>query len=212
MEATYRVLRYLKKTPRKGLIFRKFSTKVVKVYSDADWAGSPTDIRSTSGYCTFLWGNLVTWRSKKQLLVARSSAKAEFRALSNGICEGMWLKKLLGELKMENCGPVELMYMIIRLPLVFSKIQFIMIEPNTSGGSSFHKWEDWKQDRWHQICSHTFADCRHSNQGTLSAHLWRYEFQVEHDQPLWSNLRGSDEIEIIWLLSFSLLIRLLSSS
>lgn len=110
MEATYRVLRYLKKTPRKGLIFRKFSTKVVKVYSDVDWAGSPTDIRSTSGYCTFLWGNLVSWRSKKQLLVARSSAEAEFRALSNGICEGMWLKKLLGELKMENCGPVELMY------------------------------------------------------------------------------------------------------
>ena len=47
--------------------------------------------RSTTGYCTYVWGNLVTWRSKKQSVVVRSSAKAEFRVLAQGICEGIWL-------------------------------------------------------------------------------------------------------------------------
>ncbi|PKU66556.1 putative mitochondrial protein [Dendrobium catenatum] len=50
----------------------------LEVYTDADYTGSPVDRRSTSGYCTFLGGNLVTWRSKKQNAVARSSAEAEY--------------------------------------------------------------------------------------------------------------------------------------
>lgn len=52
-------------------------------------------------------GNLVTWRSKKQPVVARSSAEAEYRALVHGICEGMWLRRLLHELRLENNSPVE---------------------------------------------------------------------------------------------------------
>ncbi|GJX06513.1 putative RNA-directed DNA polymerase [Tanacetum coccineum] len=47
-------------------------------YTDADWAGDRTDGKSTSGYFTFVGGNLVTWRSKKQKVVSRSSAEAEF--------------------------------------------------------------------------------------------------------------------------------------
>jgi len=57
------------------------------LFTDADWAGSITDQKSTSGYCTFVWGNLVTWRNKKQDVVARSSAKAEYRAMAQGVCE-----------------------------------------------------------------------------------------------------------------------------
>ncbi|XP_028794065.1 uncharacterized protein LOC114749688 [Neltuma alba] len=49
----------------------------------------PNPQTSTTGYCTFVWGNLVTWRSKKQPVVSRSSAEAEYRALALGICEGM---------------------------------------------------------------------------------------------------------------------------
>ncbi|KAK2972599.1 hypothetical protein RJ640_007068 [Escallonia rubra] len=64
------------------------------------WAGSITNRRSASGYCTYVWSNLVTWRSKKQYVVSRSSAEAEFRAIALGICEGMWLKRLLKELNM----------------------------------------------------------------------------------------------------------------
>lgn len=56
MEAVYRVLRYLKSNQGKGLFFRKSSGRNIEVYSDAEWAGSHTDRRSTSGYCTFVWG------------------------------------------------------------------------------------------------------------------------------------------------------------
>jgi len=70
----------------------------LEAYTDADYAGSLIDRRSTSGYCTFLGGNLVTWRSKKQNVVARSSAKSEFRAIAQGLCELLWLKIILVDL------------------------------------------------------------------------------------------------------------------
>ena len=72
-------LRYLKISLGKGLFFKKGTNRGIEVMSDADWAGSLTDRQSTSGYCSFVWGNLVNWRNKKQSVVARSSAEAEFR-------------------------------------------------------------------------------------------------------------------------------------
>ena len=99
MDAVFRILRYLKMTPGKGLYFKRGSNRSTEIFTDADWAGTITDRRSTSGYCTYVWGNLVTWRSKKQAVVSRSSAEAEFRAMAQGICEGIWLRRLLTELK-----------------------------------------------------------------------------------------------------------------
>ncbi|RVW79569.1 Retrovirus-related Pol polyprotein from transposon RE1 [Vitis vinifera] len=93
----------------KGLFFKRVASRDVEIFSDADWAGSLTDRRSTSGYCTYVWGNLVTWRSKKQSVVARSSAEAEARAMTHGICEGIWLKRLLEELQLAPHGPMKLM-------------------------------------------------------------------------------------------------------
>ncbi|CAL8084987.1 unnamed protein product [Prunus armeniaca] len=65
MGAVIRILMYLKVTPEKGLMFCKYGHTDVEAYTDVDWAGSVTDRRSTSGYFTFVGGNLVTWRSKK---------------------------------------------------------------------------------------------------------------------------------------------------
>ncbi|RVW73201.1 Retrovirus-related Pol polyprotein from transposon RE1 [Vitis vinifera] len=81
MNAVMRILRYLKNAPRKGILFAKnVDHQSIEVYTDADWAGAVDDRRSTSGYFTSVGGNLVTWKSKKQNVVARSSAEAEFRA------------------------------------------------------------------------------------------------------------------------------------
>ena len=66
------------------------------------------DRRSTTGYCTFLGGNLVTWRSKKQNVVARSFAESEFRAIAQGLCELLWLKIILDDLRIKWDGPMKL--------------------------------------------------------------------------------------------------------
>lgn len=88
MNAVMRILRYLKSAPGKGILFTKnVDCQSVDAYSDTDWAGAIDDRRSTSGYFTFVGGNLVTWRSKKQNVVARSSVEAEFRGMALGICE-----------------------------------------------------------------------------------------------------------------------------
>ena len=70
-----------------GIHFKRGGSLILEAYTDADWAGSIIDRRSTSAYCTFLGGNLVTWRSKKESVVARSSVEVEFRAMAHGICE-----------------------------------------------------------------------------------------------------------------------------
>ncbi|CAH9126355.1 unnamed protein product [Cuscuta epithymum] len=108
LEAAYRILRYLKSCPGKGLFFKKNHSRAVEAFTDADYAGSVSDRRSTSGYCTYVWGNLVTWRSKKQNVVARSSAEAEFRSMANGICELLWIKRVIKELNMELELPMRL--------------------------------------------------------------------------------------------------------
>ena len=67
-------------------------------YCDADRAGNEIDRKSTTGYCTFVGGNLVTWKSKKQSVIARSSAEVEYRSMASAACELIWLKGLLGDL------------------------------------------------------------------------------------------------------------------
>ena len=68
-------------------------------YNDANSTGSPTYRRSTLGYCMFIRGNLISWKSRKQDVVVRSSAKAEYRAMALATCELIWLKHLLQELR-----------------------------------------------------------------------------------------------------------------
>ncbi|KAK4407480.1 Retrovirus-related Pol polyprotein from transposon RE1 [Sesamum angolense] len=70
------------------------------------YARSKNDRKSTSGYYTYVGGNLVTWRSKKQTIVARSSAEAEYRAMAHTTSEILWLKNLLKELSFMYDDPI----------------------------------------------------------------------------------------------------------
>jgi hypothetical protein len=78
MDAMNRILRYLKGALGKGLLFSKIGVSSILGDTDADWTGDQTTRKSTYGYFIFVDSNLVTWRSKKQTVVARSSAEAEF--------------------------------------------------------------------------------------------------------------------------------------
>lgn len=106
LDAVNRILRYLKSCPGKGILFSRNGHLSIEGYTDADWAGCLDDRKSTSGYCMFVGGNLVSWRSKKQSVVSRSTAEAEFRSMASGLCELMWLKILLKELKLFNNSPL----------------------------------------------------------------------------------------------------------
>jgi hypothetical protein len=93
-----RVLRYLKGTVDYDLHLLAVSTPSLLAYIDADWAGCPDTRRSTSGYGVYLGNALVSWSSKCQNTVSRSSAEAEYRGLANAVAKCSWLHHLLDEL------------------------------------------------------------------------------------------------------------------
>ncbi|XP_071921533.1 uncharacterized mitochondrial protein AtMg00810-like [Coffea arabica] len=107
-DAVIRILRYLKSAPGKGLLYQNHGHTDIEGYSDADWAGSASDRRSTTGYCMFVGGNLVSWKSKKQTVVSRSSAESEYRAMAHTVCELVWVKSMLLELGFEHKQPMNL--------------------------------------------------------------------------------------------------------
>ena len=98
-QAANRVLRYIKKTTGLGITYKPTSKLDLVLYTDSDFAGSRVDYRSITSYCTFMGGNLETWRSKKQSVVSKSSTEAEFRAMSKGVDEVMWINNILNELQ-----------------------------------------------------------------------------------------------------------------
>jgi hypothetical protein len=89
-----------------GILYRPNGHLRVEGFTNADWAGSPSDKRSTTKYCTFLGSNLVTWKSKKQTVVAQSSAEIEYRAMSNTTSELTWLQHFPREIGLAAPTPI----------------------------------------------------------------------------------------------------------
>ncbi|GJY45273.1 ribonuclease H-like domain-containing protein [Tanacetum coccineum] len=98
INAMKRVLRYLRGTTDLELQLFRSTTSQLIAYSDADWAGCLATRRSTSGYCVFLGDNLLTWSSKRQDTLSRSSVEAEYRGVANAVAETSRIHNLLREL------------------------------------------------------------------------------------------------------------------
>jgi hypothetical protein len=81
--AVKRILRYIMHTLDIGLRIRKSNSTLVSAFSDADWAGSIDDKRSTGGFAIYLGSNLISWSARKQATVSRSNTEAEYKAMAN---------------------------------------------------------------------------------------------------------------------------------
>ncbi|KAH9750213.1 retrovirus-related pol polyprotein from transposon RE1 [Citrus sinensis] len=121
--ACKKVLRYLQATVTYGLYIQKegtLETIGLTGYSDADWACDIDDRKSIGAYCIFLGNNLVSWSSKKQAIVAKSSTESEYRALSAASSEISWLQSLFSELNITKLPTPVLCYFRSKLN-VFSR-------------------------------------------------------------------------------------------
>ncbi|KAE8664877.1 UDP-N-acetylglucosamine 1-carboxyvinyltransferase 2-like [Hibiscus syriacus] len=103
MNALKRIIRYIQGTLHLGLHISPSSITDLVSYTDADWGGCPDTRRSTSGYCVFLGDNLISWSSKRQPTLSRSSVEAEYRGVANVVSESYWLRNLLLELNCPIC-------------------------------------------------------------------------------------------------------------
>ncbi|KAL0420844.1 UNVERIFIED_CONTAM: Retrovirus-related Pol polyprotein from transposon RE1 [Sesamum latifolium] len=106
MDATLHLVRYLKGSPDQGLFFPVSNSPNLRAFCDADWAGFIDSWRSLSDYCIFLGHALVSWKSKKQSIVARSTAEVEYRSLGTTICELKWISYLLQDLHLVSATPI----------------------------------------------------------------------------------------------------------
>ncbi|XP_070002273.1 secreted RxLR effector protein 161-like [Nicotiana tabacum] len=101
MKVAKRVLGYVKGTIDYGVRFSKYQNFKLWGFSDSDWAGSVEDIKSTSGYCFSFCSGYFSWCSKKQAIIAQSTAEAEFVAATASINQALWMKKIACDLGLE---------------------------------------------------------------------------------------------------------------
>ena len=103
--AVKRVFRYIKGTISYGLKFNYSNNFELYGYSDSDWAGCVMSRKSTSGQLFRIGGCTVSWRSKKQSVVALSSTEAEYIALCEAAQETTWLRHLLHDIGLQQVEP-----------------------------------------------------------------------------------------------------------
>lgn len=104
-QSAKRVLRYLSGSMNQGILLANQSNVKLSAFCDSDWAGCPNTRRSTSGFCLLLGKSPISWKSKRQSVVARSTAEAEYRSLAFTVCEVLWMKQLLKDLGLKQLEP-----------------------------------------------------------------------------------------------------------
>lgn len=106
--ATKRVLRYLKGTTQFGIWYKPRKNGSLIGYVDSDWAGNIDDMKSTMGYVFSLGSGMFSWNSKKQEIVAQSTAEAEYVAGAAAANQAIWLRKILLDLGAEQLEATEI--------------------------------------------------------------------------------------------------------
>lgn len=105
LQAAVRVLRYLAGNPGQGIMLTSSSAVQIKTYCDSDRASCPITRRSITGFCILFGNSPISWKSKKQTVVARSSAEAEYRGMAITSCEITWIAALLKDMGLTNLPP-----------------------------------------------------------------------------------------------------------
>eukprot|EP00253_Pinus_taeda_P016172 PITA_16172 len=132
--AIKRILRYLKGTTEYGLWYTKGNDLVIQAYTDADWAGSVDDRKSTSGASFHLGGCLVSWLSKKQSSISLSTTEEENVMIAACCTQVLWMKKTLQDLQIKFDEPIPIfcnntnIISISKNPVMHSKTKHIPIK------------------------------------------------------------------------------------
>ena len=107
MQAVLRIIKYLKKTMDYGLILSGDCSlpTTLTAWSDASYAEDPDTRRSTTGWITFVGGNVISFKSQRQPLVTLSTTEAEYVALCSTVQEVCWLRQVLDDIGFTQEGP-----------------------------------------------------------------------------------------------------------
>lgn len=108
LQAAKRLLRYLAGSSSQGILLASTSAAHLIAYCDSDWASCLATKKSTTGYCLFLGNSPISWKFKKQNVVARTSAEAEYRAMAMTTCEVTWPSNLLKDLGFKYLSSAQL--------------------------------------------------------------------------------------------------------
>lgn len=134
-KAVKRILRYLQGTSHLGLHLTPSNNYCIFALCDADWAAGINDRRSTSGFCVYFGRNLISWQSKKQPVVSRSSTEAEYRSLALVVAEVSWLRGLLNELVISQCPEPPIIFcdnmsavLLVANPVLHSRTKHIELD------------------------------------------------------------------------------------
>ncbi|XP_055829711.1 uncharacterized mitochondrial protein AtMg00810-like [Solanum dulcamara] len=106
--AALRLVRYVKHAPGLGILMSATGDDLLRVYCDADWGACVNSRRSITGYLVHYGNSPISWRSKKQATVSRSSTEAKYRAMASSVAEVVWITGLFKQLGVDIKMPVTL--------------------------------------------------------------------------------------------------------